>query len=157
VSRVERVIAAATFEYRQQVTGYQHPRVLAYHGLLGLGDAGPFCMAFLVWIFRGAGCPPDQFPQTASVSTMIDQLPKPGMGRELLVAEQIKPGDIWLTSRGQYRHGGLIVGLADDPGYFHAIEGNTEMPREGRVRCVGARIRSWTVAEHVMRPAWLEE
>ena len=129
----------------------------AYYGRPVSGDAYPWCVAFLWWLFREAGVPELFYAggKTASCGALRSWARRQGQFAETA----FRPGDIVFyrfSGSGGPQHAGILETLRPD-GKLVTIEGNTGTANDADGGQVQRRVRSPRLAMGAFRPRYQEE
>ncbi len=122
-----------------------------FYGREVSGNAYPWCMAFVQWVFQRAGLP---LPvKTASCSALATYAKSHGQW----VTSGFKPGDIlfmhWGKDKAATEHVGIVLGTktAKQP-YVITYEGNTGTTSQANGGCVMQRNRALANITGAYRP-----
>lgn len=123
----------------------------AFYGREVSGNAYPWCMAFIWWVFREAGF---NLYKTASCSAFVRQYKAFSPGQ--IVTSGFKPGDIvffdFSGGRKKTEHVGLVVSVSS--GTVTTIEGNTGTGNDANGGAVMRRMRKAGLITCGVRPGY---
>lgn len=123
----------------------------AYYGREVSGNAYPWCMAFVWWVFKEAGF---NLYKTASCSAFVKRYTTFASGQ--VVTSGFKPGDIvffdFSGKRSKTEHTGIVVGVVGST--ILTIEGNTGTGSDANGGAVMKRRRSVGLITCAIRPGY---
>lgn len=123
----------------------------AFYGREVSGNAYPWCMAFIWWVFREAGF---NLYKTASCSAFVRRYKAFSPGQ--IVTRGFKPGDIvffdFSGGRKKTEHVGLVVSVSG--GTVTTIEGNTGTGNDANGGAVMRRTRKAGLVTCGVRPGY---
>lgn len=123
-----------------------------YYGREVSGKAYPWCMAFVWWVFQGAGF---HLFKTASCSAFVGQYKAKSPGQ--IVRANYRAGDIvffdFTGKRAKTEHVGIVESVGAD-GTLTTIEGNTGMGNDANGGAVMRRTRKQGLVTCAVRPGY---
>ena len=123
-----------------------------YYGREVSGKAYPWCMAFVWWVFQGAGF---HLFKTASCSAFVGQYKAKSPGQ--IVRANYRAGDIvffdFTGKRAKTEHVGIVESVGSD-GTLTTIEGNTGMGNDANGGAVMRRTRKQGLVACAVRPGY---
>lgn len=129
----------------------------SYYGRPVSGDAYPWCVTFLWWLFREAGASELFYAggKTASCGTLRSWSRRQGQ----FASEGFRPGDLVFyrfSGSGGPQHVGIVESVRPD-GRIVSIEGNTGAGNDANGGAVQRRVRPPRLAMGAFRPRYEEE
>ena len=123
-----------------------------YYGREVSGKAYPWCLAFVWWVFQGAGF---HLFKTASCSAFVGQYKAKSPGQ--IVRANYRAGDIvffdFTGKRAKTEHVGIVESVGSD-GTLTTIEGNTGMGNDANGGAVMRRTRKQGLVACAVRPGY---
>lgn len=127
----------------------------AYYGKTVSGNAYPWCMAFIWWVFKEAGF---NLYKTASCTAFVNRYKV--YSSDQVVADGFQPGDIvffdFSGKRKKTEHCGIVERVAGD-GMVITIEGNTGTGSDANGGAVMRRTRNINLIAVGIRPGYPDE
>nr|DAE24629.1 MAG TPA: lysozyme family protein [Myoviridae sp. ctPVE25] len=157
--REEKTVRAVLFAAASQVGVTESPAGsncvkynTAYYGRKVSGNAYPWCMAFVWWVFRQAGM---SLYKTASCSALVGRYKAQAPGQ--VIRGNYRPGDIvffdFTGKRTKTEHVGIVESVAAD-GTLTTIEGNTGTGNDANGGAVMRRTRKQGLVTCAVRPGY---
>ena len=124
----------------------------AFYGRKVAGNAYPWCLTFVWWVFRQAGF---SLYKTASCTALVDRYREASPGQ--IIQQGYRPGDLvffdFSGRRAKTEHVGIVESVAAD-GTLTTIEGNTGSGSNANGGAVMRRTRKPGLVTCGVRPSY---
>lgn len=143
-------IAELQLGYVEHPAGSNRTKYGAFMGL----DGQPWCLSFIIWIFRRAGF--NLYKGTGSCTAFVERYRQ--YSPRQVITQDFRPGDIvffdFSGKRKKTEHVGLVVSVSASGSSLTTIEGNTSLGDNANGGCVMERKRQTRFVTCAVRPKY---